>query len=855
MQDRIGHIRTAHGIAVAALALVAIAAPPAAAAGAVDLDFRLAPGEDSGCRQWSPGGPAIWNLTLAMNGTDTSLVTTSTYVWINDSSAPAMRADRWIVILTASGDSASNPPSYDNAAANELAIGSGAFAPAAGAVDLPLYGGQHQPAAPVTNITLQITPSEDSENKDHNFTLVATTHRPGVPNVTREVHLCVHIPPKPRLESGALVPVLQAVADSDITVSFWVKNTGNTQDWYFCNVSVANDGWTWRFLQGINVGPNITNLTNIQQNITIRVEVHVPADARANENTTVSLECRSVKGLGVPYYPYYPYTRIELPQYYDVTARIAGDSTLCGIPGDIVVFQLEVTNKGNGPDHGVARVVPPSNLSWELHITPSEFDLAAHKDTGDTATAEFDVTIPLGARIFTFDFYLNITSSVPKTPIAQLRLHVCVKQVYDVQVTQPPPSYGVAQEVVFSFTIRNEGNGLDSLLIDTDVLPGWGLFLSPPIGEKLLQAGEEAALQATVVPPHNLRAGTYNQTVRVASKYAQLDLGLDVSQEANLTVIVGETCGVAIEPPVTRWSVDGAPSEEGSTPISFALTVRNVGNAPAEIAVELAGASAFFPTLSARSLTVDGFSVAVLSVKASVPRDAAAGNYTLTVNATPSCGADFHDAAAIYLTVTHAGTGASQIFTVRLGNVTFGPDDALQAGANIEAVERTNLTFTFTLHNSGNGIILAGTPVLVVYDLVGGCTFPEATGPCNSPVLETITLDQALLSGDSLAVIIHYRVPEVLAGAGGAGTASVNHTLRFAIPPGPYASTGDAVVIHLRAMDSPVPTLTTQPPATNPPGINDPVVVSNPGGGALAFAAGVGAVALVALLLARRRSQ
>src|SRR5258707_851703 len=145
----------------------------------------------------------------------------------------------------------------------------------------------------------------------------------------------------------------------------------------------------------INIGPNITNLMNINQNLTVRVSVHVPANALAKENSTVSLNCTSIKA-NPPIYVYPPYTRIEVTQYFYIFARIVGDSKLSGIPGDQVRFNFLVQNQGNGPDHGVARIVAPSNLSWDALCSPCDFDLSPLNESGDNSPAQFLVTIPLG---------------------------------------------------------------------------------------------------------------------------------------------------------------------------------------------------------------------------------------------------------------------------------------------------------------------------------------------------------------------------------------------------------------------------------------------------------------------------
>jgi uncharacterized membrane protein len=712
--------------ASALLALLACLAftSHASAALAVDINFTMKD-TDLSCRQWSPGQTAIWNFTLWMNGTDSSLITTPTYVWIDDSQpnggSPAMRADSWVVILTASGNQLVNPPSYDSANSNELAIGSGVFAPGAQTLDVHLYASEHIPPAPPTNVTLQLTPSEDSENKDHNFTVTATTHRMGVPVITRKVPVCVHVPPKPRFELGNLTNVLQSAADADIQVSFWLKNVGNTQDWYFCNVSVPRDDWTWSFAQGINIGPNITNLLNINQNITIRVSVHVPANALAKENSTVSLNCTSIKA-SPPIYVYPPYTRIEVTQYFYIFARIVGDSSLSGIPGDQLRFNFLVQNQGNGPDHGLARIVAPSNLSWDALCSPCDFDLSPLNESGDSSPAQFLVTIPLGTVIFTYDFQINVTSGVNfTTPITQLRFHVQVKQVYVPIVSPVPVEYGApAQEILFSFTIKNGGNGLDSLLIDVINISDWRVFLSPPIGEKLLQVGEEAAFQATVIVPKDLtkaQVGSYSQLIRISSKYASLDIGQNIFVETNLTVIIRPRVSCSIDPTETDKELNPFTFSNDVATANFILALENTGNGGDAVSVSATAPEGFNVTLSPQHLQLSILETKAVLVSIVAPPGLAVGQYSIVVTARSDVVANATCTSEYRLDIFHLDAALSPTVQSKAVN----PEDP---GAEVSSITTDQLTqvegylvtFHLTVQNQGQRAIAAGSLHFVVYD-------------------------------------------------------------------------------------------------------------------------------------------
>lgn len=756
--------------ALAILAAVAALSSHASAA-AVDISFTLKD-TDTTCRQWTPGQAAMWNFSLWMNGTDTSLITTPTYVWIDDSKAPAMQADSWVMILTASGNQLVNPPSYDSANSNELAIGSGVFTAGPQTLDVHLYASEHIPPAPPTNVTLQITPSEDSENKDHNFTVTATTHRQGVGTVIRKVNVCVHVPPKPRYDMGNFVQTLQSAANSDIRVSFWIKNVGNTQDWYYCNVSVPRDDWTWTFEQGINIGPNITNLTNIGQNLTIKVLVHVPERALAKENSTVSLNCTSIKDSSLFFYP--PYTKIEVLQVFFMSASIIGDSTLSGIPGDQLRFLFQVQNRGNGPDHGIARIVAPTNLSWDSLVSPGDFDLGPFLEAHDSEEAQFLVTIPPNTVIFTYDFFVNVTSSanVTSNPITQLRFHVSVKQIYVPVVSPVAVEYGApAQEIVFSFTIKNGGNGRDSLLIDVINLSDWRVFLSPPIGEKLLEVSEEAGFQATVIVPKDLtkaQVGSYPQLIRITSKYAQLDIGANIFVETNLTVVIRPRASCTLDPAETDKELNPYTFPDNIATANFILALANTGNGGDSISVSATFPEGFNVTLSPIHLPMAILETKAVLVSIVAPAELASGQYTIRVTARSDIITQANCTSEYRLDIFHLDASLST-------NVQSTIQDPTDPGKDVPPIVTDRMTqvegyfvkFRLTIQNAGQRAIAAGSLSFTVWDTFD-CNGKEpveaANNTCGTHQVYNWTNPTNIITGvgGSVPVNFTYFAPDYL---------------------------------------------------------------------------------------------
>lgn len=653
--------------AVALLAATLVLSSSASAA-AVDIRFELNPGE-GGCHDWTgrTSDRVQWNLTLQMNGTDSTSQTTPTFVYVDDSNIPA-KANNWIFVLTA-GQPFSPPDAFDSDRSNLQASGDSTFLPIidGSTLELALYGQQRTGGATVATVSVILTPSIKSLNKDWYFNISAQTDRTGVPNITKKVELCVHIPPDPFYEMGNFTyntdpladPVyeIDAAGNSTVEVYFWLKNTGNTEDRYYCSVRVPRADWTWQFVQGFqftNATTGRTNYTQPGQNLSdennkVKVRVFVPPTARAQENTTVSLDCESEKlklrndGSNLSRKPFPPYTRIRVVQYY----WICGDEDPAaptlqeGIPGDNLTFRFSVWNNGNGPDSAVAYLAA-GETGWSLLITPDAWDLktgGTPPDPGYNGTGEFRVSIPPDTPIATYEWQINVTSTHPNTPICPLRFKVSVLQQFIPTVTGSPPQTAVlGLEVVFNFRISNEGNGLDSLRIQYYNQSGWRAFLDPPVGEKILTPHQYADFTLTIIAPDKAHSnlasvGIYNTTVVITSVYAT-DYGLSVTATTNLSIIIEPRLECALDPPSTdkEFNPYAAPGQVSEA--NFILTATNLGNGADGLLLTTVSPGGINVTLAPSSLNLklEEFKAVLVTLRASaaVPP----GLYVVNITAT-----------------------------------------------------------------------------------------------------------------------------------------------------------------------------------------------------------------------------
>lgn len=820
----------------AAVALLAAAClAPSASAALVDLSLAYAPAEPTTCRAWSGSGTVSWNVTLAMNGTDTTLTTTPTYVTVDNSTIPV--ADGWSFLLVATNIGA-GPPSYDDANSSTFAAGNAAYNPGPGALDLELYSGSHVPPAAPAKIAVILTPSAASSGGVHTFNLVATTHRAGLASqVVTTLSLCVSLPTYPAFDVGGATSSLQGAANSTVIATFWLNNTGDGVDTYACRGVLDNASFVWWFASGLKAG-NLTNATSPGGNITIRIAVFFPADALAGTNVSVALNCSSETDTALMHET--APTTVTIPQIYWIECFAGADVTLAAHPGENVTFDIGLRNRGNGPDTAVLSI-SGGNLSWDLLLAPTSLDLGVD----ESGNASLRVGIPPGALVFTYDFDVNLTSIVPGKPVCVLRFHVPVLQQYAPAVSEPPAEAGLpGGEVTFAFTVKNSGNALDSMIIDIANLSGWAVFLSPPIGEKLLQAGEETEFQATVRVPLNAVPGTYSQVVRISSKYAQLDLSASIFDEANLTVIVGATCGVSLSSEFPGWTVDPAGAAPGTTRWEVPVSLTNDGNALANFTVSVEAVEVVNALVTEGPYALEGFMDIDVGLEVFVNDSLPAGTYHFTVHAAGTCVGDPAASLAVNVTVLR-GAVSMEVWTGAFG----APGSTQnQSGDTLRAPENTTINFWLNVTNHGTAPVRAGAVVVQLRDTTVCPVVPAGPNSCEDRLYE-VTLTADLMPGQSVVLPVPYAVPAVMRfGTPATEAASNNRTLTFHAPPTSGIATGQDVVLHLVA----------QSPATPAPGDGTNGGAQPGGGVSVLILAAVGAFigALVGgwVIMRRRKS-
>jgi PKD repeat protein len=175
------------------------------------------------------------------------------------------------------------------------------------------------------------------------------------------------------------------------------------------------------------------------------------------------------------------------------------------------------------------------------------------------------------------------------------------------------------EEGVFTVTVQNTGNGRDSfeLLVSGDNYR-WATLDSAAVS---LDAGASTTVTMRVTPPLDAAAGAQAKlTVRAVSGYDQ-----NVQGQVLVTVTALQRYATLLSTLNSRMSVEAGKSA------SFTLQVTNGGNGDDTVRLSASGAAGKWAAFSAAQAVVTKGTTKTVTVKLTVPSDAAAQDYLLTL--------------------------------------------------------------------------------------------------------------------------------------------------------------------------------------------------------------------------------
>ena len=168
-------------------------------------------------------------------------------------------------------------------------------------------------------------------------------------------------------------------------------------------------------------------------------------------------------------------------------------------------------------------------------------------------------------------------------------------------------------------TVQNTGNGRDSfeLLVSGDNYR-WATLDSAAVS---LDAGASTTVTMRVTPPLDAAAGAQAKlTVRAVSGYDQ-----NVQGQVLVTVTALQRYATLLSTLNSRMSVEAGKSA------SFTLQVTNGGNGDDTVRLSASGAAGKWAAFSAAQAVVTKGTTKTVTVKLTVPSDAAAQDYLLTL--------------------------------------------------------------------------------------------------------------------------------------------------------------------------------------------------------------------------------
>ncbi|UCF08993.1 MAG: hypothetical protein JSW28_04725, partial [Thermoplasmata archaeon] len=241
-------------------------------------------------------------------------------------------------------------------------------------------------------------------------------------------------------------------------------------------------------------------------------------------------------------------------------------------PGEYYNFTIIVRNKGTGDDT-FEFYVEGTKKDWAKIYNGSTEQYQVFVPAGHTATMTLKISVPLDELMATgINFTLNASSMESLEEIfVTFDVTVDVEQSYEVRLGGV---YPIIQ-------IHNEGNGIDSFLIDVeDPIPGWEYKFNgqdPPI-IVVVESGSYVTITIDIIPPPDEAQGAYMIKITAISQGDP-----SVYTNYTLTVTVDQAFGVELESsgPDTR-DID---IEGGST--EFKVKVFNRGNGPDDLLLSI----------------------------------------------------------------------------------------------------------------------------------------------------------------------------------------------------------------------------------------------------------------------------
>lgn len=453
-----------------------------------------------------------------------------------------------------------------------------------------------------------------------------------------------------------------------ITFTHTITNTGNGTDTIAVAAAVSpNDGATASV-----IGGNCVNLAAFSS-CTRQIQLNIPVGPGSSLYTVTVTASSSGN-------PAVQATAIDTASA-GAAPQIAPASQLKeGLPGETVTFTHTVTNIGQSAGTFTPSLTLSQGSPWSGALTdPSSFTLNASESRVVTLTVTVpNAPIPDAGTLVTATLTVQATGGASASAASITRVGLVPGFTLSA-ATAPTLNLPPGATAIFTHTLTNTGNGLDTFVVTATLSSGLENLVVTPSGSFSLGRGasQQVVVQARV------RDGQAAGTEQIQVIGARVG-GVVPSQMETDTVNVLAAPGVRLSPGQTQ-----SVTPPGSVTFTHVLT--NVGNVAGDFSVTASGLPAGWSVAGPTNLVPAGCLTALAA--------GATCRFDLTVT-TPSQLPQV-PAGAYPFQVQASTTGASDavIDTVSVLSV---PQFLFTANESGNGAPDTVITFTHRLTNTGN---------------------------------------------------------------------------------------------------------------------------------------------------------
>ncbi|MEC7712519.1 MAG: hypothetical protein VYE32_00725, partial [Candidatus Thermoplasmatota archaeon] len=229
-----------------------------------------------------------------------------------------------------------------------------------------------------------------------------------------------------------------AKPEEQVNFTIKITNDGNGEDDISLSLIGGNASWG-------QLGDSAFTLA-AGANDTTTLRVTPPKDTEAKNGYTIIVKATSEDGSTTT-------TRnifVNVLQIYEVSVQVSGDSSKKGDPGDELIFEMTIKNKGNGEDT-ISLSLEGDKSSWASIVDEVELT------RGETKTVNLTVNIDDDATVGDNDIIVNGTSEDNPLAYDTGTVKVSVNKQFKVDVVVSSKSGDPGSTIQYDVRIQNEG--------------------------------------------------------------------------------------------------------------------------------------------------------------------------------------------------------------------------------------------------------------------------------------------------------------------------------------------------------------------------------------------------------------